>query len=207
MAAAARPSAAVDTRVVVLVSGAGSNLQALLDHPGIRSAVVAVVADVPTAGGLARARAAEVDAVCVDRHGFPDRTAWEAALADAVARARPDLVVLAGFMRVLSGAFVKRWPILNVHPSLLPAFRGAHAVADALAAGVKVTGATVHFVVEEVDAGPIVAQEAVPVHDDDTVATLHARIQAVEHRLLPACVDLFGRNRIAVDGRRVRILP
>nr|MBA2529152.1 phosphoribosylglycinamide formyltransferase [Euzebyales bacterium] len=136
-----------------------------------------------------------------------DRAAWEAELAATVAAAGPDLVVLAGFMRILPGAFVARWPTLNVHPSLLPAFPGAHAVREALAYGVKVTGATVHFVVEQVDAGPIVAQQGVAVAPDDTPDTLHARIQVVERRLLPDCVALFCADRLAVDGRHVRILP
>ncbi|MDQ3974193.1 MAG: phosphoribosylglycinamide formyltransferase, partial [Actinomycetota bacterium] len=138
---------------------------------------------------------------------WPERRSWEAALSERVAAATPDLVVLAGFMRVLSPAFVARWPIINVHPSLLPAFPGAHAVADALAWGVKVTGSTVHFVDEQVDHGPIIAQEAVHVRLDDTPESLHARIKAVEHRLLPCCVALFCRDRLRVEGRVVRIAP
>jgi phosphoribosylglycinamide formyltransferase 1 len=192
-------------RLVVLASGSGSNAQALLDRDDLD--VVAVVTDVPTAGVLARAEAAGVEAVCVDRTAYPDRPTWEAALTDAVAEREPDLVVLAGFMRILSGAFVRRWPILNVHPSLLPSFPGAKAVEDALAHGVKVTGVTVHFVVEEVDAGPIVAQQAVVIEPDDTPDTLHERIKAVEHRLLPDAVALFCTDRLTVDGRHVRIQP
>ncbi|MGH3664713.1 MAG: phosphoribosylglycinamide formyltransferase [Egibacteraceae bacterium] len=204
MTTAQRPA---DRRVVVLVSGAGSNLQALLDRDDLGGRVVRVVADVPGAGGLDRARAAGVAAVVVDRNGHPDRNAWEEALSEVVAAAEPDLVVLAGFMRILSGRFVRRWPIVNVHPSLLPAFPGAHAVADALAHGVKVTGVTVHFVAEEVDAGPIIAQEAVGVAADDTPDSLHERIKAVEHRLLPDAVRSFCRGRLQVDGRHVRSLP
>ncbi len=194
-------------RVVVLASGSGSNAQALLDADDLGGRVIAVVADVPEAGVVQRARDAGVEAVVVDRHGYGDRATWEQALIDAVAQREPDLVVLAGFMRILSGNFVRRWPILNVHPSLLPAFPGAHAVEDALAHGVKVTGVTVHFVVEEVDAGPIVAQEPLDIGPDDTPDTLHARIKTIEHQLLPRAVALFCADRLAIDGRIVRILP
>ena len=190
-------------RIVVLASGAGSNAQAVLDRTDF--SVAAVVCDVAGAGVLHRAESAGVEAVCVDRGAYPDRVTWEAALTEAVADRQPDLVVLAGFMRILSGAFVSRWPILNVHPSLLPAFPGAHAVTDALEYGVKVAGVTVHFVVEEVDAGPIVLQEAIDVQPDDTPDTLHERIKAVEHRLLPDAIALFCADRLSVTGRQVRI--
>ena len=194
-------------RVVILASGSGSNAQALLDRDDLGGDVVAVVSDVPDAGVLDRATKAGVEPVCIDRRGYDDRATWEAALIDAVAEREPDLVVLAGFMRILSGKFVNRWPTMNVHPSLLPAFPGAHAVEDALAHGVKVTGVTVHFVVEEVDAGPIVSQEAVDIADDDTPDTLHERLKRIEHRLLPAAVSLFCNNRLTIDGRHVRIDP
>jgi phosphoribosylglycinamide formyltransferase-1 len=193
-------------RVVILASGSGSNAQALLDRADLGAEIVAVVSDVPDAGVLDRARSAGVEPVCVDRKAFPDRPHWERALAEEVARRAPDLVVLAGFMRILSADFVRRWPILNVHPSLLPAFPGARAVEDALAHGVKVTGVTVHFVVEEVDAGPIVVQDVAAVRPDDTPETLHARLKEIEHRLLPESVALFCAGRLAVDGRHVRIL-
>jgi len=196
----------VDKRLVVLVSGKGSNLQALLDAPDLGGSVRLVVSD-RRCYALERAAAAGVSVVCVELADYPDRKAWEVALADAVAAAEPDLVVLAGFMRILSGDFVRRWPVVNIHPSLLPAFPGAHAVADALAWGVKVTGVTVHIVDEEVDHGPIILQEAVPVEPDDTEATLHARLQEVEHRLLPEAVRLLCHGRIVVEDRHVRILP
>src|SRR5688572_21333105 len=124
-------------RLVVLASGSGSNAQALLDRDDLGGDVVAVVTDVADAGVITRAEAAGVEAVCVDRTAYTDRATWEAALVEAVAQRQPDLVVLAGFMRILSGAFVSRWPILNVHPSLLPSFPGAKAVEDALQHGVK----------------------------------------------------------------------
>jgi phosphoribosylglycinamide formyltransferase 1 len=193
-------------RVVILASGAGSNAQALLDRDDLGADIAAVIADVAGAGVLDRAEAAGVEAVCVDRKGYPDRAGWEAALTQAVADRAPDLVVLAGFMRILSADFVRRWPILNVHPSLLPAFPGAHAVEDALQHGVKVTGVTVHFVVEEVDAGPIVAQETVAIAADDTAESLHGRLKTLEHRLLPDSVALFCADRLTVDGRHVRIV-
>lgn len=194
-------------QLVVMVSGSGSNLQALLDHDALGGQITRVVADRPGVGGLDRARSRAVEAVAVAPGDHPDRATWEGALTAAVAEAEPDLVVLAGFMRILSPQFVTRWPILNVHPSLLPAFPGARAVTDALDWGVRVSGATVHFVDEQVDHGPIVAQEAVAVVPEDTPASLHERIQAVEHRLLPECVALFCHDRLAVDGRHVRILP
>jgi phosphoribosylglycinamide formyltransferase 1 len=193
-------------RVVILASGAGSNAQALLDRDDLGAEIVAVVTDVPSAGVLKRAADAGVEGVCVDRTAYENRATWESALTAQVADRAPDLVVLAGFMRILSADFVRRWPILNVHPSLLPAFPGAHAVADALAHGVKVTGVTVHFVVEEVDAGPIVAQDAVAIDDSDTVESLHDRLKHLEHRLLPESVALFCADRLRVDGRHVRII-
>lgn len=189
-------------RVVVLASGAGSNLQVLLDH-GDPIEVVGVVVDRAGAGAVARAAAAGVPAHTVDFAAYADRDRWERDLADTVAGADPDVVVLAGFMRVLGPATVRRWPIVNVHPSLLPAFAGARAVEQALAHGVKVSGATVHLVDEGVDSGPIVAQQVVAVHADDDVATLHARIQAVEHALLPQCVRWLVEGRLRVDGRHV----
>ena len=189
-------------RLVVLASGSGTNLQALLDAPDLGGDVVAVVSDKPAAGALERARAHDIAAAAVVLGG--DRPAWEAELADTVAAHDPDLVILAGFMRVLSGKFVHRWPVINVHPSLLPAFPGAHAIRDALAWGVKLVGATVHFVDEQVDHGPIIAQQAVAVREDDTVGSLHARVQVVEHRLLPDAVRAFCAGTLQIDGRHVR---
>lgn len=192
-------------RVVALASGSGSNVQALLDaDPPLP--VAAAITDRPEAGVRDRMAAAGIPSEVVPRAAHADRAAWEVALARAVAAYAPDVVVLAGFMRILSGAFVARWPVLNVHPSLLPAFPGAHAVADALAHGVKLSGATVHFAAEEVDAGPIVAQQAVAVDPEDTVASLHARIQRVEHALLPQAVAWQLGGRLRVDGRLVHVL-
>lgn len=191
-------------RLVVLASGSGTNLQALLDAADLGGDVVAVVSDRQAAGALDRARARGLAASAVVLGG--DRQAWEADLAEAVAAHDPDLVILAGFLRILSGKFVQRWPVINVHPSLLPAFPGAHAIEEALAWGVKLVGATVHFVDEEVDHGPIIVQEAVAVREDDTASSLHARVQTVEHRLLPESVRAFCAGRLDIQGRHVRIL-
>jgi phosphoribosylglycinamide formyltransferase-1 len=197
-------------RVVVLVSGQGSNLQALLDaaaEPSSKMAVVLVAADRPEAYGLERARLAGVDVAVVRPADHPDRPAFDRALRDLVAAARPDAVCLAGFMRILGPDFVRAFPdrIVNTHPSLLPAFRGAHAVRDALAYGVKLSGCTVHLVDEQVDHGPVLFQAAVPVNDDDDEDRLHERIKRQEHRLLPAAVRLVAGGRVRVDGRRTTV--
>jgi phosphoribosylglycinamide formyltransferase-1 len=193
-----------------LVSGTGTNLQALLAagaDPAYGAQVVAVLADRADAAGLTHARAAGVPVVVVPPRDFPDREAWDKALAEAIAEYRPDLVVTAGFMRILGPAVLGRFPdrIVNTHPALLPAFPGAHGVRDALAYGVKVTGATVHLVDEGVDTGPVLAQVAVPVHDGDDVAVLHERIKAVERPLLVEVVGRMARGGWSVHGRKVTI--
>jgi len=195
-------------RIAVLVSGAGSNMVALadaIDRGEVEARIAVVVSDVADAPALARAteRGIATSVVPFDR---ADRPAWESRLADAVAGHDVDAVVLAGFMRILSGSFLARWPdrVVNVHPSLLPAFRGADAVGDALAAGVPVTGVTVHLVDELVDHGPVLAQEAVDVLPGDTRATLLERLHAVEHRLLPHAVDRLVRGEVrVVDGHAI----
>ncbi len=195
--------------IAVLVSGSGSNLQAILDaaaaDPDFGAEVVAVVADRPGVGALDRAQAAGVPSEIVPWSGSRDRDAFTEAICDAAERHGARALVLAGFMRILAPGAMARFPaaILNVHPALLPAFPGAHAVRQALEHGVKLTGATVHFVDEQVDHGPIVAQEAVPVLEGDDEASLQARIQAVEHRLYPAVVKAFAGGRLRVEGRTV----
>ncbi len=171
----------------VLVSGGGTNLQALLDA-GLP--VVAVASNKPGVGALGRARAAGVPTGVFELAAFPDRAARDAAMADWLAAHGVRLVVLAGYMHLLTTAFLARFPdaVVNVHPSLLPAFPGAHAVEEQLAAGVAESGASVHLVDEGIDSGPVLAQERVPVFPGDTPATLHERIKAVEHRLLPQVV-------------------
>ena len=180
----------------VLVSGAGTNLQALLDAD---LPVVAVASNNTKAKALDRAAKAGIEAGAFPTVEFDSRQRRDEELAEWLAEREVELVVLAGYMQLLTTPFLERFPgrILNVHPSLLPAFPGAHAVEDALTHGVKVTGATVHFVDEGIDTGPIVLQEAVEVREGDTPETLHARIQAVEHRLLPAAVRLFLDGKLS----------
>lgn len=200
-------------RIAVLVSGTGTNLQAMLDaidrDPTFGGHIVVVASDEPTCHGLTRARQVGIPTVAVALAEHPDRPSWEHALMEAIRAYEPSLVVLAGFMRLLSPGFLARWPgaVVNVHPSLLPAFPGAQAVRDALAHGVKVTGTTIHLVDEDVDHGPIIAQRAVEVADDDDETSLHERIKVEEHQLLPAVVKLLCHRRVAVEGRRTHILP
>lgn len=201
---------AADCRCVVLASGGGTNLQALLDQQAAGSlgaTIAAVISDQPEAGALERARGAGVGAQALPPAGHADRAAYDAALAETVADWQPDLVVLAGFMRILGAPFVDRFAgrILNIHPSLLPAFRGLHTHRKALEAGCRLHGTTVHFVTADLDAGPIVAQAAVRVHDDDTPESLQARVQAREHRLLPQAVRWFAEGRLHVAGNRVHV--
>jgi len=174
----------------VLVSGCGSNLQALLDD-GLR--IAAVASNRPGVGALDRAHRGDVEAAVFALEDYGDREQRDLAMADFLAERGVELVVLAGYMHLLTPPFLDRFPgrIVNVHPSLLPSFPGAHAVEDALAHGVKVTGVTIHLVDEGLDSGPILFQEAVRVEDGDTLDSLHARLPAVEHRLLPRAVRLL----------------
>ncbi|HZJ63153.1 MAG TPA: phosphoribosylglycinamide formyltransferase [Kofleriaceae bacterium] len=196
-------------KLAVLVSGAGTNLQALLDAQArgelAPAEVAVVVSNKRDAPALVRAAAAGVPAEIVEHAGLP-RAGFEARLLDALARHAVEAIVLAGFMRVLTAAFVARFPlrIINTHPSLLPAFPGADAAAQAIAHGVKLSGVTVHFVDASVDGGPIIAQVAVPVADGDDAASLHARIQREEHRLLPIVVQRLAAGRLSCQGRIVR---
>lgn len=195
-------------RLVVLVSGTGSNLAALLaahDDPAYGARVVGVVADRPGIAALDLARAAGVPTAVVALRDFDDRAAWDRALTEAVAVFSPQVVVTAGFMKLLGEAFLARFGgrIVNTHPALLPSFPGAHGVRDALAHGVKVTGCTVMVVDAGVDTGPIIAQAAVPVADDDDEATLHERIKQVERTLLVEWVGRIAREGMRVEGRRV----
>ncbi len=195
-------------RVGVLASGRGSNLQAILDaaaHPGYPARVAVVVSDRERAAALERATAAGVPAVFVNPKDYADRDAYDAALAGALRDHQVGLVCLAGFMRILTPAFVHVFDgrILNIHPSLLPAFPGLHPHRQALEHGVRISGATVHFVEADVDTGPIVLQAAVPVEPGDTEATLAARVLVEEHRLYPAAVRLFAEGRLRISGRRV----
>ncbi len=199
---------AAPLRVGVLLSGSGTNLQAILDSSGREYVVAVVVSDKAEAFGLERARRAGVPALHVDPNAHDGREAFNEALADALREDDVGLACLAGFMRILAPNFVKAFEnrILNIHPALLPAFPGAHAVRDALEWGVKVTGTTVHLVDEEVDHGPIVLQRAVPIEQGDTEETLHERIKAAEHRLYPEAIRLFAAGRVKIEGRVVRVL-
>jgi phosphoribosylglycinamide formyltransferase 1 len=200
----------VPARVVVLVSGSGTLLQALLDataEPGYPAAVVAVGADRGGIEGLARGARAGVPTFVEPLRGHPDRASWNEALTAAVVAHRPDLVVSAGFMKILGADFLDAvgCPVLNTHPALLPAFPGAHPVADTLAYGVKVTGATVHLVDRGVDTGPVVAQAPVGVRPGDTADELHERIKTEERRLLVGTVAALARTGATVSGREVTI--
>lgn len=197
-------------RIVVLISGGGSIMAALLQasaDPSYGARIVGVVSDKADAGGLAIARDAGVPTAVVALDDFPDRATWDEAVAKTIATFEPDLVVLAGFMRILGAPSLERFGgrIVNTHPALLPSFPGAHGVRDALAAGVKVTGCSVIIVDAGVDTGPIVAQEAVPVWDNDTETTLHERIKDVERALVVDTVGRMLRDGWHVDGRVVRI--
>lgn len=196
-------------KVGVLVSGNGTNLQALLDAEAagaLAPATIAVViSNKPGVPALARAARAHVPAHVVPHAGL-DRAVFEDQLLAVLAQHDVELVVLAGFMRVLTAHFVARYPraIVNTHPSLLPAFAGADATAQAIAHGVKLAGVTIHFVDTTLDGGPIIAQAAVPVLDDDDPAALQARIQREEHRLLPDVVRRLARGELSCEGRHVR---
>jgi phosphoribosylglycinamide formyltransferase-1 len=170
-------------RLLVLASGSGTTLQAVLDDPMLGPLVVAAGTDVPGCPAMQRAQVAGVATFALALRDFPDRAAWNVGFADAMAKYEPDLVVLAGFMRVLAPAVVTRFRIVNTHPALLPAFPGAHAIRDALAAGMTTTGVTVHWVDEGVDTGPVIAQTAVPVEPGDDEDALRVRIQAAEKPL------------------------
>lgn len=195
------------SRIVILISGRGSNMQAIL-AARLPVQVAAVIGNRPEAPGLAAARAAGIPTVVVDHRRFAGRAEFDAALAEAIDAYAPDLVVLAGFMRILTDGFVVHYAgrMLNVHPSLLPAFPGLHTHRAALAAGVKVHGATVHFVTPSLDHGPIVVQAAVPVAADDDEATLAARVLREEHRIYPQAIRWFAEGRLHMVDGRVRLL-
>jgi phosphoribosylglycinamide formyltransferase-1 len=197
-------------RITVLISGRGSNLGALLaaERAGkLGGTVTAVISNRPEAAGLELAARHGAAATVVDHHRFATRDAFDGALGAAVDAGKPDLVVLAGFMRILGAGFVARHAgrMLNIHPSLLPAYPGLHTHRRALADGVRIHGCTVHFVTTDLDYGPIVAQGAVPVHAGDDAEALAARVLTVEHRLLPAAVRAWCEDRLVIAAGRVRV--
>lgn len=198
-------------RVAVLVSGSGTNLQSILDHSAtdrISAKVVLVFSNKRDAGALERARQAGVATEVLDAAGL-GRDEYDQKAAAVIDRYQPELLVFAGYMRIVTPAFVARYPdrIINIHPALLPSFPGVHAQKQALDYGVRVTGCTTHFVRAEVDAGPVILQESVPVEPGDTEETLTRKILEKEHDLLPRSIQLFAEGRLKVEGRRVRIMP
>ena len=195
----------------VLCSGRGTNLQSILaavDSGQIPAPVGVVLTDKPDAKALDRAEKAGIPHFCVNRKQYADKQAFEEAIVEKLRAHGVTLVILAGFMRILSPYFVQEFPgrILNIHPSLLPSFGGAHAHRDVLAYGVKVSGCTIHFVDEGMDSGPIILQTAVPVLDGDDEDTLAARVLEQEHKLYPRAIELFLKDKLKIEGRKVRIL-
>lgn len=202
-----REKHALSARVVVLISGTGSNMAALMEaakDPGYGAEIVAVGTDREGTRGVEVAQAAGVPTFVVPFRSFSDRSAWDTAMSDRIAEHEPDLVVSAGFMRILGPAVIGRHQAVNIHPALLPSFPGAHAVRDALAHGVRITGTTIHFLDEGVDSGPIIDQVAVPVEDGDDESSLHERIKVVERRMLVDTVGRLSREGWTIDGRHVR---
>lgn len=195
-------------RLVVLISGRGSNLQAILDQAAsgeLPADVVAVISNRPGVHGLERARRAGVPALELDHKNFADRSSFESALIELIDRYQPDLVILAGFMRVLTAGFTDhyRGRIFNIHPSLLPKFRGLHTHERVLAAGETEHGASIHFVTAELDGGPVIVQARVPILPGDDPDTLAARVLEQEHRLYPQAIRWFAAGRLRLDGERV----
>lgn len=197
-------------KIGVLVSGRGSNLQAIIQEiqaGRLPLAIAIVISDVPGALALERARQAGLPTLALDRKAYRERAAFEQDLDAALRQAGCELVVLAGFMRLLSPAFVAAWPhlIINIHPALLPSFPGLHGQAQAVAYGVKYSGCTVHFVDAGTDSGPIILQRVVPVLDDDTEDSLAQRILVQEHQALPEALRLWAQGQLVLEGRRVKL--
>jgi phosphoribosylglycinamide formyltransferase-1 len=197
-------------RTAILISGRGSNMKALIafgQRPNAGAGIALVVSNRPEASGIEIARAAGIETAVIDHRAYPDRGGFEQALDDALTEAGIELVCLAGFMRLLSPWFVERWRdrLLNIHPSLLPAFKGLHTHERALAAGVRVHGCSVHLVRAELDDGPILVQGVVPVRQDDTEDSLAARVLEAEHLCYPLALDLMASGNVRIDGDRLTI--
>ncbi len=197
-------------KLAVLISGRGSNLQSLIDacaDPDFPAEIALVLSNVPGVQGLERAEKAGIPVTVVNHKNFPDRETFEDAVHEAIAAVEPDFVCLAGFMRILTDKFVSRWlnRLINIHPSLLPAFRGLHTHERVLEAGVRFAGCTIHFVRPAMDDGPIIVQAAVPVLPDDDPDTLAARVLEQEHRIYPLAVRLIAEGRARVSGEKVLI--
>lgn len=198
-------------KVGVLVSGRGSNLQAVMDRIAdgyLPLEIAVVISDKPDAYALERAAQAGIKTVAVERKGCASKDEFEAKIQQALVDAGCELVVLAGFMRILSGSFVSQWPhkIINIHPALLPSFPGLHGQGQAVEYGVKFSGCTVHFVDEGTDSGPIILQKVVPVLDDDTEDTLAERILVQEHIAMPEALKLWAEDKLQINGRKVKVL-
>ncbi|MDE2232331.1 MAG: phosphoribosylglycinamide formyltransferase [Candidatus Omnitrophica bacterium] len=194
----------------VLASGHGGNLQAIIDAVKagkIKAQLKAVISDKKDAYALKRAQQAGIAALHINPKDFPDRESFDRCVVDRLQGFGVDFVVLAGYMRLVSIYFIQQYPhrILNIHPSLLPAFKGMHAIRDAFEHGVKVTGTTVHFVVEAADDGPIILQEAVAIGPEDSLESLEEKVHQAEHRIFPQAIDLFVRGKLKIEGRRVII--
>lgn len=199
-------------RLGVLASGGGSNLQSIIDRCGdgsLAGEIALVVSNNPYAGALERARVAGLPWKCIDHRQFAERESFDQAVVASLLEAGVELVVLAGFMRLISQTFLNAFPgrIMNIHPALLPAFPGLHVQRKALEYGARFSGCTVHFVDGGVDTGPVIIQAVVPVLDSDTEDTLAARILKQEHLIYPRAIQLFAEGRLRVEGRRVRIEP
>ena len=194
-------------RLVILISGSGSNLQAFIDaiaRGELHAQIVAVISNKPTALGVRRADAAGIPTAVIDHQQFADRETFDAALRDCVQQFQPDLVILAGFMRILTPVFLRPFigRLLNIHPSLLPKYPGLHTHQRAIDAGDLEAGATVHFVTEELDGGPAIIQAHVPVQSTDTAEHLAARVLQVEHRIYPLAAEWFAQNRLSLNDNR-----
>lgn len=197
-------------RLCVLISGRGSNLQSLIDacaEDGFPAEIALVLSNIDGVQGLDRARAAGIPTAVVNHRDFPNREAFDAAMTEAITPYNVDLLCLAGFMRILGDAFVEHWKdrLINIHPSLLPSFKGLDVQQRAIDAGVRFSGCTVHYVRPDMDTGPIIVQAAVPVHEGDDAGSLAARILEQEHRLYPLAVRLIAEGRTRIENERVRI--
>jgi len=194
----------------VLASGRGGNLKAIIESVKsgfIKADLKVVISDRKEAHALEHARQAQIPAFYINHKDFADRQSFDRAIVERLKEFKVDFVVLAGYMRLVSGYFIEQYPdkILNIHPSLLPAFKGKHASKDAFDYGAKVTGATVHFVVEEMDEGAVIIQEAVSIEPADTLESLEEKIHQAEHRIYPRAIDLFVRGKLKIEGRKVVI--
>lgn len=199
-------------KIAVLASGNGSNLQALMDAEErgelAGGKIVLVVSDKPEAFALKRAEKKGIETFVLEKKGFSFREEYDKAVVKRLCEAGIELIVLAGFMRILSNYFLTEYKdkIINIHPALLPSFKGEHGIKDAYEGGVKITGVTIHFVTEELDGGPVILQSIVKIEDNDTLETLEEKIHKEEHRLYPEAVRLFVQGKLKIDGQKVRIL-